>query len=127
MSGGGAELNGTYGASRPYSWKKRQLRDDMAGDHPFLVGRNYPHGHGTVGGLEYRGGKHVGIGVDGHPSPRQSLAYGLARGGIVLADAAREHQRVDAAHDGDQRARLAHGAPGEKRDRFMGARIATRP
>ena len=53
-----------------------------------------------------------------HPEPREALADLPADQRRVLADARREHQRVQAAQRGRQRADLANDAIHEKFDRL---------
>jgi hypothetical protein len=88
----------------------------VAGDYPFLVGRNNPDGDRRAVCADPPDAQRIARGVELQSQP--AAAGGDLRSGrsIVFAYARGEDQAVEAAQGGRERANLAHDAIDEKGD-----------
>src|SRR5262245_7108214 len=75
-------------------------------DHELLVGRDHPRRHAAARRADSRAALRVRAAVELHAEPRGRGAAPLADLGRALADAGREHECVDAAEHGRERADL---------------------
>src|SRR5437667_8306714 len=97
----------------------------VTGDHELLVRRDHPRGGTATGSADAGATALVGCGVEFDAKPRGVVTHaGPDRHG-VLADPAREHEGVEPAERGGERAELAPDPVDEHVERPGGARRAT--
>src|SRR5436190_1490432 len=107
----------------PPSFVRAPGLEGVLGDHPLLVGRDHPGGHGRARPRDARPASPIGSLVDVQPQPARARADARTNLRRVLADAGREHHRVDAVHRRRQRADLARHPVDEMVQREAGAWI----
>src|SRR5262249_29987148 len=93
-------------------------------DHQLLVRRNYPGRDTTVLRADASPAVAIGVRVEVHSDPRGVATDALADRGTVLSDAGGEHERVQPAERGRERAQLAPDAMHVDVDRELRSRIA---
>ena len=79
----------------------------VAGDHQLLVGRDHPRRRGAAPGADAGPAPLVGDFIEAEPEPRRIPAHTRTDRRGVLADPAGEHEGVEAAESGGERAELA--------------------
>ncbi len=97
----------------------------VARDHQLLVGRNHPYWNAAACRADARPGGLIGGRIELDPEPGGIAANALADRCCVFADAAGEHQRIEAAERRCERTKFASYAIYEEVDGLPGARIRT--
>src|SRR5208337_1277843 len=119
-------LSHVFSPSNLY-WKLRlQKRPAMERDHQIFIRRNDPGGRLATLSCDPRPALGVGRLVDLEPEPGRLLAHPPADLRGVLADARREHERIEAAKRGCERAQFPADAVNEKIDGFLRVGICAR-
>ena len=99
---------------------------DMPGDHGFFIGMHHPSGDRAIG-YRYPGaiamvGDYIGL----YPKPGQLRQHRGAQGGRILANPAREDDRVNPAHCSSQFSGMLHDLFNEMGNGLRRRRLALR-
>src|SRR5262245_57929018 len=95
----------------------------MSRDRQLLVGGNDPRRYATGGGADARPARIVRLAVQVDAEPGSLAAYRFAHGCRVLADTGGEHDRIEPAEGGGERAHFATDAIDEQIDGELRPRV----
>src|SRR5262249_55662314 len=98
----------------------------MTSDHQLLVGRNDPRGHTARPRADAPGARVLARATALEHTQGCIATTPLAQRAAVLADPRGEHDGIDPAERGGERAQLASNAVDEEIDRDLGIRLAAR-